>query len=86
MKGQGHGDQKYIENFRNIWFPDDNSKSLQPNQMKLGYIVGYQERKTPIDSGENRSKVKVTVTENTLKISEIFGFRMITKKVYSQII
>ena len=53
--------------------------------MKLGYIVGYQEGKIPIDFGENRSKVKVIVTENTLKISEIFGFRMITQQVYSQI-
>ena len=53
--------------------------------MRPGYIVGSQEGKTPIDFGENRSKVKVMVTENTLKILEIFGFRMITQKVYSQI-
>ena len=51
--------------------------------MKLGYIVGYQEGTTPIDFGENRSKVKVTVTENTLKISEIFGFRIRTPKRFT---
>ena len=49
--------------------------------MKLGYIVGYMEGKTPIDFGENRSKVKVTVTKYTLTISEIFGFRMITQSL-----
>ena len=69
----------------NNWLMDSNSKSLNPNQMKLGHIIGYQEGKTPIDCGENRSKVKVMVAENTLKISEIFGFRTITQKVCSQI-
>ena len=49
--------------------------------MKLGSMVRYQGREDPIDFGENRSKVKVMVTEITLKISEIFGFQ-ITQKVY----
>ena len=50
--------------------------------MKIIHIVWYEERKTPIDFRDIRSKVKVAVTENRLKFSEIFGFRMITQKVY----
>ena len=61
VKGQGQCDQKKIENFRIIQFPDRNSKSLNPNGMKLRYIVGYQVRKTSIDFAEKRSKVNVTI-------------------------
>ena len=50
---------------RDSWFPDDISKSLHPNQMKLLDIVIYQASENPVDFGWNPIQVKVAVAKNT---------------------
>lgn len=54
---------KILVNFYKIRFPDNNSKSLYPIQIKLQNIVKYQARENTIDLGENSFQVKVTVAK-----------------------
>ena len=57
--------KNHLEIFVKLRFPDDNSLSLHPIQMKLWDIVKYKASKNSIDFWENPFKVKVTVRENT---------------------
>lgn len=46
--------------------------------MKLVLVIALGERKTLIDFGVTRAKVKVTSTMNRHKICDYFSLRMIT--------
>jgi hypothetical protein len=53
-----------------IWFPEHNLSSIWPTIFKLYRMIVHIGKKTPIDFGVTRSKVKVTIT---LKLKTVSG-------------
>ena len=64
-------------------FPDDNSKSFHLIHLILWNIVAYHTRENPIDFRPHPSKVKVTVIEKLRQNLKTWGFRTITRKVFT---
>ena len=83
LQGQGHSDWKTPPKSQNMRFPDDNSKSFHLIHLILWNIVAYHTRENPIDFRPHPSKVKVTVIEKLRQNLKTWGFRTITRKVFT---